>query len=57
MEHIKNNENFESCSCKNNYNENTFFESFGKNDEEIKKCNSCGNFDYDCGIMTCKKFS
>ena len=46
-----------SCPCKNNYNQGTFYESFGKDDEDLKKCNSCPNMVYECGMVTCKKFS
>lgn len=56
MEHIKNS-NPSTCPCKNNYTEETFLESFGKDDNEVKKCNSCPNMEYDCGIMSCSKFS
>lgn len=51
-----NNTNSNECACKNNYDETTFLESFGKDDDEIKNCNSCQYMDFDCGIMTCKKF-
>lgn len=46
-----------SCGCKNGYTEETFMESFGKDDAELKKCASCSAYEYDCGIMTCSKFS
>lgn len=55
MEHNKNTE--QTCPCKNNYTEETFFESFGKDDEDIKKCNSCDNMYFECGIMSCAKFN
>lgn len=57
MEHIKNTEFECNNQCKNNYTEKTFFESFGRNDMEVKKCNSCPNMEYDNGILTCKKFN
>lgn len=57
MEHTKTTEGQEICKCKNNYSQETFFESFGKDDEELKKCNSCPNMEYECGTMTCKKFN
>lgn len=53
MEHIK---NTETCECKNNYTEETFLESFGKYDHEMRKCNHCSCMEYECGIMTCTKF-
>lgn len=43
--------------CENNYNEETFMESFGKDDEKMKKCNECENMVYENGILTCKKFT
>ena len=52
----KDNTIVEACPCKNNYDRETFFESFAKDDEELKKCNSCPNFSYDCGIASCLKF-
>ena len=56
MDHTKKT-NIDRCPCKNNYDEDTFLESFGKDDCEIKKCSTCPNMDYDNGIMTCTKFS
>ena len=45
------------CECPNNYTEETFFESFGKDDEEVKKCNKCPYMNYEDGTLTCEKFS
>lgn len=55
MEHTNTTNN--TCACRNNYTEETFLESFGKDDNEIKKCNGCPNMEYDCGTMTCTKFN
>lgn len=46
-----------NCNCENNYTEETFMESFGQNDEEMKKCNKCSNMSFEDGIMTCTKFN
>ena len=46
-----------NCECKNNYNDNTFMESFGKDDDEIRKCDSCPNMEFVDGMMTCTKFN
>lgn len=45
-----------TTQCKNNYTEETFMESFGKDENDIKKCNNCPNFNYDCGLVTCSLF-
>lgn len=42
--------------CQNNYTEETFFESFGRDDEDVKKCNNCPHMVFDGGIMSCSKF-
>jgi len=55
MEHT--NLSNKECLCKNNYTEETFFESFCKDDEEVKKCNSCQCLIYENGTMTCSKFN
>ena len=39
--------------CPNGYNDDTFMESFGSNDDDIKKCNSCNNMSYEDGTMIC----
>lgn len=57
MEHTKNTNSEETCECKNNFNQTTFMESFGKDDETVNKCNGCDYCKYDAGLMTCKKFS
>ena len=44
------------CGCLNDYTKETFFESFGKDDSEMRKCNNCPNMVYDNGILTCTKF-
>ena len=54
-EHIK--ESKKDLQCPNGYTESVFMESFGKNDDELKKCNHCSNFQYECGTMTCAKFN
>lgn len=46
-----------NCECKNNYNEETYMESFGKDDSEIKNCANCSNASFDNGILICTKFS
>ena len=56
MEPTKNAENTGCCGCANNYTSETFMESFGVNDDEVKKCGGCGNFIYDNGICHCSKF-
>ena len=57
MEHTKNTENINyTCGCLNNYTDDTFLESFGREDSEIKRCNNCPNMTYDNGILTCTKF-
>ena len=45
-----------SCDCKNNYTEDTFMESFGKDENDMKKCNGCPNMNYDGGLLICEKF-
>lgn len=45
-----------NCQCQNGYNEETFLESFGKDNDDIKKCNNCPNMTFEDGIMTCTKF-
>ena len=46
-----------NCECNNNYsNENEFFESFAKNDNELKKCNACPYLNFSDGIAICTKF-
>lgn len=57
MEHTKNTNPEETCGCKNNFNQTTFMESFGKNDETVNRCNGCDYCKYEAGLMTCKKFS
>lgn len=47
----------DNCTCKNNYDENTFMESFGKNESEMRKCNNCENMTYEDGIVVCEKFN
>lgn len=46
-----------SNECKNGYTKETFLNS--SSDDELKKCNTCDNFDYDpsTGMMTCNLFS
>lgn len=45
------------CECKNNFADQTMFmESFG-DDEATKNCETCGNFVYENGCFTCKKFN
>lgn len=53
MEHTK---NTNDCPCANGYTNSTFMESFGKDDEELKKCELCSNFKYSDGICACSKF-
>ena len=43
--------------CINNYNNKTFCESFGSNDEQLKKCSRCSHLSYDGGMMMCDKFN
>ena len=57
MEHTNNTTETPQCGCKNNYNEETFLESFGVNDTDVKNCNNCPYMEFDCGMMCCKKFS
>lgn len=45
-----------TCGCPNNYDTTTFMESFGKDENDMKKCNACPNLQYEDGIMNCKKF-
>jgi hypothetical protein len=43
--------------CKNNYTSSTFYESFGKDDNDLKKCNNCPYMNFDDGMITCEKFN
>ena len=45
-----------NCGCLNDFTTETFNESFGSDDSQLKKCNNCPNMVYEDGIMTCKKF-
>ena len=51
------NNNDNQCECVNNYTSETFFESFGVSESEMKNCNGCSHFEYDNGICTCKLFN
>lgn len=55
-EQHRQNTNETECPCRNNYTSSTFYESFGKDDEDLKRCSNCPNFSYDCGLATCSKF-
>lgn len=47
-------------SCPAGYtSEAVFTESFAESDDDVKKCNSCPNFEYDhdSGTYTCKLFN
>lgn len=55
MPELRNND---TCSCPNGYeNSAVFMENFG-NDESLKKCSNCNNFEtIDGGTFYCSKFS
>ena len=45
------------CQCNNNYNSNTFMESFAKDDDALRNCSSCPNFQCNGGMYICIKFN
>jgi hypothetical protein len=58
MEH-RNEDNFDENSyCKNGYtNEETFMEKYAEDDDSVRNCEMCKNFQFYNGIASCKKFS
>lgn len=42
--------------CKNNYTKEEYIAEFAK-DESIKNCNKCKYFEYEDGLLKCKKFN
>ena len=45
------------CNCKNNYNSDTFMESFAKDDDALSNCATCPNFKRQAGMYMCQYFN
>lgn len=50
-------DNKSNNECKNNYSSKSEYIKKHGNDESIKKCSSCQFFNYEDGLITCKKFN
>lgn len=49
--------NIQDNSCLNKYSEVEYEQRFGRNDDELKKCNECPYMAVDDGLIMCKLFS
>ena len=45
------------CNCKNNFNSDTFMESFAKDDDSLSNCATCPNFKNYGGMYMCEFFN
>ena len=53
----KNQTTNDNCNCNTNYTTDTFTESFGKDDDQLRNCSSCPNFQCNGGMYMCRKFN
>ena len=45
-------------TCLNSYqSSDVFFEKFGNDDEELRKCEKCPSLTYEDGVMSCSMFN
>lgn len=52
MANDKNTEN----DCKNNYTFEQYLTEFALDENDLRKCNKCKNFQYEDGTASCSKF-